>query len=82
MVHMRAPALVLFAALLAGCGGEPQHPAPGEPTPAAPAPSAEAALPVTAPMQARDRLLHDLEKQSRQARDRAAALEQVIGGGR
>lgn len=36
-----------------------------------------AALPVTAPMQSRDRLLHDLEVQRRNARERADQLEQA-----
>lgn len=77
---MKTPAVLLLAALFAGCGGEP--PKRTDPTDAPPAPAAELALPVTAPVQSRDYLLHGVGQQKQQARDRAAALDEVIGTNR
>ena len=71
---MKALALLVFAVLAAGCGSS------GEPASAEPAPpSSEFALPVTAPMQARERMLHDLDKQKQLARDRAAQAGEAGG---
>ncbi|MCA8944205.1 MAG: hypothetical protein KDB80_16690 [Planctomycetes bacterium] len=39
--------------------------------------TSDAALPVTAPMKARDRLLHDLEIQKQKARERADQFDQA-----
>lgn len=61
---MKRAAIVLVSCLLAGCGGSESD------TP-------DAALPVVAPMQARERLLHDVAKQNDKARERAATIEAI-----
>lgn len=69
-------ALLLAPLLLAvGCTrkDQPRDPAPPAETPAL-------ALPVVAPMQARDRLLQDLEQQKAAAQARKAEFEAVLGG--
>jgi hypothetical protein len=64
-------------ALLAGlvfCSGCRRAPEPPRQAPA-PVDTSPLAVPVTAPMAARDRLLHDLGRQQQQARERAELAE-------
>ncbi|MCA8975094.1 MAG: hypothetical protein KDC98_10250 [Planctomycetes bacterium] len=65
--------LGLVVIVFAGCGGG---------TDAAVSPSAELALPVTTPMQVRERLLNDLEREKVKARERRKAMDEVVGGDR
>lgn len=64
------PVLLLLAV---GCG----HAAPERPNQPA-SKASELAAPITAPMAARDRLLHDLEHQQRLARARSALLDDTV----
>lgn len=67
--------LLILASLLlcAGCGRTTDT--------ATPAPQSDFAAPVLAPMQARERLLEDLEQQQQQARDRSAMFDDAAGRG-
>ena len=77
------PVLVLVL-LLTACGsgdestGTPAGKLPAQPAAEPAAPSSDFALPVTAPMRARDRLLHDLRQRNNAARHRARQMDQVI----
>ena len=71
--------LSLATLSLTSCGSSEK---PAE-TPAAkpaeePAPSSDFAMPVTAPMHARKRLLHDLKQRNDAARQRANQMDQVL----
>lgn len=67
---MRNLLIVASLLLCTGCGRTPEAP-----------PQSELAAPVLAPMQARERLLEDLEQQQQQARDRSAQFDDAAGGG-
>ena len=69
---MRALLLVGLPLLFTGCGGSPVEPAEAEPE------SSVLALPITAPMKVRERLLHDLDIEKGKANDRASVLDGVI----
>ncbi len=72
-------ALILTMLSLTACGSEDTDRKTTEPTIEVPAaPSSDFALPVTAPMAVRERLLHDLEGHNDAARDRASDLNSVI----
>ena len=71
---MRTLLLAAWLLLLTGCGGAKAGPAGPKQPPA----TSAMATPVIAPMQARERLLHDLDIQKQNARDRATTLDGVI----
>ena len=72
-VDMKRPGAMLLACLLAcplaGCGSSDSD------TP-------DAALPVVAPMHARERLLHDVADQNALARERRDTIESIPGSSR
>ncbi len=67
--------LLLTMLWLTACGSETPDPKDPE---VPPAPSSELALPVTAPMAVRQRLLGDLKAQNEAARERGANLDTII----
>ena len=77
-------ALLLTVLSLTGCGSGSKSAGPaveepvGKPAEQPAAPSSDFALPVTAPMRARGRLLHDLKQRNNAARQRANQLDEVI----
>lgn len=73
---MNAWALIAGLVFCAGCRRSPEPPPPAPTTPATG--SSSLAAPVTAPMAARDRLLHDLRQQNQQARERAESCETAV----
>ncbi len=77
-------ALLLTALSLTACGSGSKSAGPaveepvGKPAEESVAPSSDFALPVTAPMRARARLLHDLEQQKDAARQRTNQFDEVL----
>ena len=76
-------ALLLTALSLTACGSGSKSAGPLEepvekPAEESVAPSSDFALPVTAPMRARARLLHDLEQQKDAARQRTNQFDEVF----
>ncbi len=77
-------ALLLTALSLTACGsgaksaGTPVEEPAGKSAEEPAAPSSDFALPVTAPMRARARLLHDLKQRNNAARQRANQLDEVL----
>ncbi len=77
-------ALLLTVLSLTACGsgaksaGTPVEGPAGKPAEEPAAPSSDFALPVTAPMRARERLLHDLEQRKDAARQRANQFDEVL----
>lgn len=70
---LRAAVLVVLPCLCVGCEPPPDGEAPSEPV---------LAKVVTAPMAARERLLHDLEIEKQRANDRAGQMQDVIDSSR
>lgn len=66
VMNVRRIAAVLAALSLTACGSK------DEPT------KSDLALPITAPMAARERLLHDMKKNKDAARDRERQFEKAI----
>jgi hypothetical protein len=64
--------LLLSLSMFCGCTHEPDAPAKA-------APSSDLALPVTGPMQARERLLQDLRQQQNAANQRNQDFESTVG---
>ena len=75
-------ALLVILLGLGACSPEPTVPtAPSAPTAQGTTPTDDsAALPVTAPMKARDSLLRDLKREGAAADDRANAFDAASGG--
>ena len=69
-------ALLVTILWLTACGSETPVPKPDSEVPAAR--SSELALPVTAPMAVRQRLLDDLKGHNEAARERGADLDSII----
>ncbi len=71
--------LTVLSLTACGCGAKSAGTAVEEPVgKPAKAPSSDFALPVTAPMRARGRLLHDLKQRNNAARQRANQLDEVL----
>lgn len=80
MRNLRGVVLGAVLVLTVGCTRKDKPSDPSQPGEGQPAETPALALPVVAPMQARERLLDDMQRQKAAAEARKAEFEAIVGG--